>query len=341
MSSSADDNLYIYYVPNQIVAVVLAIVFVVLCLLHLWKMIATQQWFGFAILIGGIFEVLALAARTRSHYHPDETKPYIIQYVLILLAPILFTAGVYMFLGRLIRVSGHPELSFIRINWITKIFVLGDILCFFIQAVAGCIIASLVKSTASDVSQKMNMAENIILAGLGLQVGFFCIFALCALVFHIRVSKSAIARTVDPTLHLHVMLFTIYAAAVLITVRNAYRLVEYKTGTTGYFQTHEWPGYALDVALMAVFMLISFFWYAADTKARLNGKYDSYGKENTTHYGSPYGDSYNLAAGKPYVSTSSNVPSNASSNVQVNANGNPYGNGYGYGNSYGRAYGNV
>lgn len=54
MSSSADDNLYVYYVPNQIVAVVLAIVFIILCLLHLWKMIATQQWFGFAILIGGI-----------------------------------------------------------------------------------------------------------------------------------------------------------------------------------------------------------------------------------------------------------------------------------------------
>ncbi|KAJ6015117.1 hypothetical protein N7540_009708 [Penicillium herquei] len=287
----ASDNLYDYYLPSKIVAIIFAAIFAILTLTHLWRIIATRQWFGMAIVVGGLcmspitkiqdniltiastVEIVALIARIISNKHPNESAPFIIQYVLILLAPILYTASVYMFLGRLIRVSGHPELSFIRINWITKIFVVGDILCFLIQAFGGVSIANLTNSndSASEIAHRMNIASNVILGGLALQVVFFVIFALCAIIFHIRVSKPGVAETVDPSVRINMMLISLYIASLLVTGRNIYRVVEYKTGSHGYLQEHEWPTYGLDVGLMALLMCFTLFWYIADTKARLKG----------------------------------------------------------------------
>jgi hypothetical protein len=52
---------------------------------------------------------------------------------LILLAPALLAASIYMILGRLI-VSLHAEgNSLIRPSWLTKIFVIGDVVSFLMQ----------------------------------------------------------------------------------------------------------------------------------------------------------------------------------------------------------------
>ncbi|KAJ5707132.1 hypothetical protein N7488_006933 [Penicillium malachiteum] len=296
----ASDNLYDYYLPSKIVAIVFAAIFAILTITHLWRIIATRQWFGMAIAIGGLFEIVALIARVISNKHPNESVPFIIQYVLILLAPILYTASVYMFLGRLIRVSGHSELSFIRINWITKIFVVGDILCFLIQAFGGVSIANLTNSdkSASYIAHRMNIASNVILGGLALQVVFFVIFALCAIIFHIRVSKPGVAETVDPSLRINMMLISLYIASLLVTGRNIYRVVEYKTGSHGYLQEHEWPTYGLDVGLMALLMCFTLFWYIADTKARLKGsKYAAVHDGDKIWSDDMHSENYPLASG--------------------------------------------
>lgn len=279
-----------------------------------------------------IVEIVGLAARAVSHDHLSTLGPYILQYVLVLLAPILYTASVYMFLGRMISVSGHPKLSLIRINWITKIFVVGDILCFLIQAFGGVSLANLANSHDKDIVHKVDVAKNVILAGLALQVIFFLIFALCAVVFHVRISKPGIAESVDPTLRLNIMMISIYVTSFLITGRNIYRLVEYKSGNGGYLQEHEWPTYGLDVGLMAIFMIITFFWYFADTKARTRttGKYNRVHEEGVWS-GNVNEDSYPLTQSNPYESGYGN-PQNTAHNTS-------YGNEYN--NAYGHAYGNV
>jgi hypothetical protein len=52
---------------------------------------------------------------------------------LILLGPALLAASIYMILGRLIRMLGAEEYALIRTNWMTKVFVTGDVLSFFAQ----------------------------------------------------------------------------------------------------------------------------------------------------------------------------------------------------------------
>jgi hypothetical protein len=208
---------------------------------------------------------VGLAARAYSHNHLSEKDPYIIQVLLILLAPILFSASVYMFLGRLICASGHPELSFIRINWLTKIFVFGDIFCFLIQATGAG------KLVNANTTSTINTAKTIILGGLGLQILFFFAFALCAIVFHVRTRQPYFQRSLDPRLRLNTMLQTLYLCSLLITVRNIYRLIEYKSGKTGYLQEHEWPTYGLDVILMAIITAVTLSWYYCRLDKHLSG----------------------------------------------------------------------
>ncbi len=66
---------------------------------------------------------------------PDYVMgPYILQTLTILLAPILFSASIYMVLKRVIIMTGAEKYSLIRATWLTRVFVGGDILSFLIQA---------------------------------------------------------------------------------------------------------------------------------------------------------------------------------------------------------------
>jgi hypothetical protein len=66
---------------------------------------------------------------------PDYTKgPYIMQSALILIAPAFLAASIYMTLGRIIFMLDGEKCSLIRLKWLTKIFVTGDVLSFLMQA---------------------------------------------------------------------------------------------------------------------------------------------------------------------------------------------------------------
>jgi len=59
--------------------------------------------------------------------------PYIIQVLTLLLAPALFAASIYMIQGRIVLLTAGERLSMIRVSWLTKIFVIGDIFSFLLQ----------------------------------------------------------------------------------------------------------------------------------------------------------------------------------------------------------------
>lgn len=66
---------------------------------------------------------------------PDwALKPYLLQSLLTLLGPTLFAAAISMVLGRLVRLLGAESYSMIRPKWLTKVFLLGDLLSFLSQS---------------------------------------------------------------------------------------------------------------------------------------------------------------------------------------------------------------
>ena len=78
--------------------------------------------------------MIGYIGRILAHNNTDSIPIYSIQTILILLAPALFAASIYMVLGRLIVALGAERLSPIRVKWLTKIFVCGDVIAFLGQA---------------------------------------------------------------------------------------------------------------------------------------------------------------------------------------------------------------
>jgi hypothetical protein len=121
-----------------------------------------------------------------------------------------------MFLGRIIRASDHADLSIIRTSCPSKFFVTSDVLCFVVQ-VCG---AGMLVNANNSVDQ--NSGENVILAGLALQVVILVTFLLCAGIFHARLARRGLIRAINPNLLLVVMLSELYACAMLILFRNVF-----------------------------------------------------------------------------------------------------------------------
>jgi hypothetical protein len=88
------------------------------------------------MLIASQVEVVGYTGRAASaHGAPNFTLgPYITQSLLLLLGPSFFAASIYMILGRIIRLTSGERHSPIRPTRLTKIFVLGDVLSFFVQS---------------------------------------------------------------------------------------------------------------------------------------------------------------------------------------------------------------
>ena len=183
--------------------------------------------------------------------------PYAIQSVLILLAPILFAASIYMFLSRIIRSVNGERFSVIRFKWLTKVFVCGDILCFFVQGGGG---GMLTQATTQD---SIDLGEHIILGGLILQIFIFLLFVITTVIWNKRMTPYTIVAGQSRGTKWQVDLYSLYAVSFLVTIRNVVRCAEYGTGANGYLLTHEWITYIFDALLMAVVLAICVFWYTS------------------------------------------------------------------------------
>lgn len=266
MSSTADDSSavpeYVLwpYTPTIAAGAIAAIVMFILLFIHVWRLVKNKTWFCIPFVIGALFEGIGYSARAAAHNDTESTTPYIIQSTLILLAPILFAASIYMILGRLVRRTDSVEYSIIRVNWLTKIFVGGDILCFFIQAGGAGILVS------ADDADGFDMGENVILGGLILQILIFGFFCVVASIWHRRLLARPTAACAE--LPWTKLIWFLYAASVCITLRNLLRVVEYAMGKDGYLLSHEWPIYVYDFLLMAITLTVCIWWYDPNIKPR-------------------------------------------------------------------------
>lgn len=176
--------------------------------------------------------------------------PYVGQELLLLLAPSLFSASIYMILGRIIRLVHGDSRSLIRPSWLTKIFVTGDVLSFFIQSGGGGMMAS--AKSASNVS----LGNKVIVIGLIVQLVFFGFFIIVSMVFHLRMrsSPTPVSLSISPPWFTYMRV--LYAASVFVMVRSIYRVVEYVQGNDGVLQQHEVYLYIFDAVLMLLCCLL-------------------------------------------------------------------------------------
>jgi hypothetical protein len=151
---------FYYYAPSSAAAGIFAGLFGLSSIFHFYQLIRTRTWFMIPFLIGGLrtlsfsiqvvpfcpifwpflfastVETVGYIGRLLSSLEtPNYTQgPYVMQSALILIAPAFLAASIYMTLGRIIEMLDAERSSMIKLKWLTKIFVAGDVLSFLMQA---------------------------------------------------------------------------------------------------------------------------------------------------------------------------------------------------------------
>jgi hypothetical protein len=149
-----------------------------------------------------------------------------------------------MILARIILLTDGNQHSIIRVRWVTKIFVAGDVLSFLAQSSGGGLLA--VAKTASDVK----MGENVIIAGLFIQVIVFGFFVIVSGIFNIRIRKVPTEASRSASIPWQRHLYNLYGASALIMIRSVFRVIEYIMGNDGVLLQHEYYLYIFDAVLM-------------------------------------------------------------------------------------------
>jgi hypothetical protein len=57
-----------------------------------------------------------------------------VQALLLLLGPPFYAVSIYMILGRLTRLLDGEKLSLVKVTWLTKLFLFGDVISILAQA---------------------------------------------------------------------------------------------------------------------------------------------------------------------------------------------------------------
>ncbi|KAF6831191.1 rta1 domain-containing protein [Colletotrichum plurivorum] len=258
-----------HYVPNLVAAIIFEVLFVLITLYHGWMIAKTKTWFCIVFAIGGLrkppsfaVEIIGYAGRAIARERTGEIGPYVMQSVTILIAPALFAASVYMTLGRIIRSVHGESLSVIRVNWLTRIFVTGDCFSFLVQASGAGLMVK-------DGNQKMG--QNLIVAGLVIQIVLFGIFWITSVIFHTRLAKYPTEASAAGTSPWKSGLWMLYIVSALIMVRSIFRLIEYVLGGDGYPLQNEWTLYVFDATLMFLVMVAYAWRFPSAFQIRKNG----------------------------------------------------------------------
>ena len=199
---------------------------------------------------------LGYVARYFSTNSPASLGPYIIQSLFTILPPSLYAATIYIIYGRVAQFVNAPRASLIQPTRVTKIFVIGDVIAFFMQAGGGGMMA---QANMADLGQK------IMLIGLFVQLAFFGFFLVISIVFWKRTRSSPARHTLRYGKHSwYKLLMLLLAAAAIIILRCVFRIIEFGQGHTGYLATHEVFLYLFDAVPMLGVQIMFHIVHAGD-----------------------------------------------------------------------------
>ncbi|KAK0373304.1 RTA1 [Colletotrichum limetticola] len=256
------------YTPSLPAAIVSAAVFAVLTILHFWRLYRARAVYFTAFALGGVCEC-GPAGKLPPTRTPEASCStiggFVMQAILILVAPALYAASIYMILGRLIRTLRADNLSLLPVPWVTKIFVTGDVVSFTMQAGGGGI-------QAAGTLELYDIGEKIIIVGLLVQIVVFGFFIITTILFHHRISRKPTSVAIEGIVPWRRYLWVLYITSLIILVRSVFRVIEYLQGNRGYLISHEIFLYIFDTVLMVAVMAIFLVWYVEDLEQKVTRK---------------------------------------------------------------------
>lgn len=188
--------------------------------------------------------------------------------MLILCAPPLIAATVYMVLGRIIRSFEAEHLSSMRTKWLTFVFVMNDVFCFCTQLGGAGV------QVTGD-ANIMNIGKKVVLAGLIFSLVVFAFFILIAVKFHRRLNQAPTPLlSMNPDVKWVPYMWAMYVACTAMMIRNLVRTIQFGASRTTDVNTKEAYIYVFDAFLMFLSILVLIVYHPGKLirKARQLGK---------------------------------------------------------------------
>ncbi|KAI1772494.1 RTA1-domain-containing protein [Hypoxylon cercidicola] len=260
------------YDPSEVLAVVSCVLFGVTFLWSTFMTIRRRAWIWIVQLIAIFMEVLGYAVCIKSAEDPTNLTLYAIQFCVIMLAPILMAAAIYVVFGRIVvhvvpAQQRTMELLWVPPRWITPIFVAFDVVALIVQLI-GAVMVSSTQATDENASNKLNLGKNTALAGLAIQIAAFGLFTVVAARFHFTsrqfeaslrskfedggsgstVLVKGSSRKINPNWRR--LLYAINVSCAMILIRSVFRVVEFAEGSNGAVMQQQWFMYVFDTLPM-------------------------------------------------------------------------------------------
>ncbi|KAJ3285906.1 hypothetical protein HDU79_006953 [Rhizoclosmatium sp. JEL0117] len=219
-------------------------IFLILSIGHIWLGIKHKTKYMIPMVIGCIMELVGYAYRYLSIQDPFEPGKFVVQYIAIIIAPILITTSLYTLLEKIMHAS-HP--SIIPFKKSGAVFVTVEVLTLFIQ-VGGAGIAS--QQNADEKTQRFG--SNIMVGGVGLQlVSFLCYLGIAAL-FYKRASHMESVNQAAPLNPKWKHIFSaLIMSSIAVFIRSIFRMIEFVVGYSSELARNELYMYGFDFFLMA------------------------------------------------------------------------------------------
>ncbi|WRT67287.1 uncharacterized protein IL334_004254 [Kwoniella shivajii] len=242
------------YIPSLALGIIGIIAFATVLCVHSFWLIRNKgtRSFHMLMIIGALMEVGGYAARLASHQRPFVVSSFVAQYFLIVVAPVLFSAAIYLSLSIATKgYKGSEKYLIISPKKVLIFFVTADVITTIIQIAGAALIGTSESARVRGRYTKVTpeQANNILIAGLAIQCfSFTCfLFILLSMIYRLRshsstnlTSNSSSSSSSSPgSTKLPRFLYTILITACLILLRTTFRLAESGQGFFGFASTHE------------------------------------------------------------------------------------------------------
>ena len=253
---------YNRYTPDFTLCILGIIFFTLAFLAHSLQVWYYRLWTFSPLAFACLMEIIGYIFRTlSSRKDPYRITFFVVEYFLIVTAPVLISASIYVCLTKLITwaESEGTDISsrsrFLKRNFILWTFISIDVVTTIMQVTGAGMIGG-----ATSKQKDPTTANNVLLAGLATQTAAFAIFLilLTVVTFAICGNKHLIKkmrRKKSP------FLAVLPIASVLVFVRTIFRLVETSQGVFGYLSTHEGFFAGLEFAPVVVAVWLLAIWH--------------------------------------------------------------------------------
>ncbi|KAJ0415798.1 RTA1 like protein-domain-containing protein [Aspergillus carlsbadensis] len=243
------------YTPSLPANAALAAFFGLCGVYHVIIGVKARSWtFMIALAAGSLMEMIGYTARIGMHNNVWDDAAFSRQITCLILAPSFVAAGIYWSLKRIVMHIG-PEHSRLRPNLYPWVFIGCDVVSIIMQAAGGGIAGS----AGDDHPDRVNLGNNVMIAGIAFQVGTMTLCGILAIDFVWRVSRGTAAGEKWAGEGRQVGFYAFCAAEVwafvTVLIRSIYRLPEMAGGWGNPLMQNELEFLVLDGMMVALAVL--------------------------------------------------------------------------------------